>query len=215
MIPDKSTARAAIRARRRAAAVSRTADDAALLAERFAANSIAWLRDALHHDSEDPAALRGAAVACYLSGPLEPPTDRLLALLHEQGATVLLPVCRPEHVMDWVSWRPGVPMHRSPYAPVDEPDAAGLSLSQVLADHGMDAILLPATGIDSNGNRLGQGGGYYDRFLDALTLTGHSCPGAALIFETEFVTPGTFPVEVFDAPMDAVITEERWLRLPR
>lgn len=72
-----------------------------------------------------------------------------------------------------------------------------------VAPEGIDLVLIPAVGIGPAGERLGQGGGYYDRFL-------HRTEGlrVALVFEGQRVT--NVPVEPHDLRMDAVVTENGW-----
>ncbi|MGH8492920.1 MAG: 5-formyltetrahydrofolate cyclo-ligase [Moraxellaceae bacterium] len=45
----------------------------------------------------------------------------------------------------------------------------------------MDAILLPLTGFDAHGNRLGMGGGFYDRSLAFKRRCGHKSAGKPLL----------------------------------
>src|SRR5215217_6457342 len=107
---------------------------------------------------------RGGAgtFAAYLGVGNEPPTWPLINALHEAGHTVLLPVCEPERNLSWVEWTPACTFVRSRYAPIEEPDGERQSGAAVAAASG---IFLPATAVDRNRNRIGQGGGYYDKFL--------------------------------------------------
>lgn len=146
---------------------------------------------------------RPATVCAYVSGPAEPPTMLLLAALHNAGHHVRVPVCEPEFALSWASWSPGVTLAESPYAPVWEPTGP----RRPFADLGpVLGILLPALAADTSGVRLGQGGGYYDRFLASIPTSGTSVPTAAVVNEWELLEPGVLPHDALDLPVDYVIT---------
>jgi 5-formyltetrahydrofolate cyclo-ligase len=78
-----------------------------------------------------------------------------------------------------------------------EPAAA----APIVDPEDIDAILVPGVAFDVTGNRLGHGGGYYDRLLprlrgDALRI--------GLAFDEQVFEE--IPVEEHDAPLDAVVT---------
>ena len=78
-----------------------------------------------------------------------------------------------------------------------EPDAS----CEILDPAKLDLILVPGTAFDDGGGRLGQGGGYYDRFLAAYTgKTVLLCP-EKLIFDT-------IPTEPHDILLPKIITEK-------
>ena len=62
----------------------------------------------------------------------------------------------------------------------------------------IDLIIVPGLAFDKKGNRLGYGGGYYDRFL-ATYPEAHKL---AVAFPFQLVDQ--VPVEAFDAPIDEV-----------
>ncbi|MFQ5588276.1 MAG: 5-formyltetrahydrofolate cyclo-ligase [Nitrospiria bacterium] len=66
----------------------------------------------------------------------------------------------------------------------------------------IDLWVLPGLAFDVRGNRLGYGGGYYDRVLHR-----HQKPVIALAFEIQIVPQ--LPVETTDVPMDLIMTERR------
>ena len=68
----------------------------------------------------------------------------------------------------------------------------------------IDLVLVPGLAFDIHGNRLGYGGGYYDRFLTRLRS---EATAIALAFEMQ-ILENVFPEE-HDAPLDYIITEER------
>lgn len=66
----------------------------------------------------------------------------------------------------------------------------------------IDLVIIPGSGFDLQGNRLGYGGGYYDRFFMLLNpLT----PKIALGFECQVIEQ--VPVDKHDAKMTMLITE--------
>jgi 5-formyltetrahydrofolate cyclo-ligase len=60
--------------------------------------------------------------------------------------------------------------------------------------------IVPALCIDNNGNRLGYGGGYYDRFLSENNVN-HVC-----IVRKDFVID-SLPAESFDYNISEIITD--------
>jgi 5-formyltetrahydrofolate cyclo-ligase len=59
-------------------------------------------------------------------------------------------------------------------------------------------VLVPALAVDESGNRLGRGGGSYDR---ALARVGGQVPTIALVYDGELV--GRLPAEPHDRPVRA------------
>ena len=70
----------------------------------------------------------------------------------------------------------------------------------------IQVCLVPATAIDKNGVRLGQGGGYYDQFL-----VGTPAYRIGIIHDREFVKK--LPQEWFDQKVEAIATESGFKRL--
>lgn len=66
----------------------------------------------------------------------------------------------------------------------------------------LDLVVIPMVGGDEQGNRIGYGEGFYDRFLKEVL-----CPKIGLIFERNIIEQ--IPVEDFDIPLDKIITEQR------
>jgi 5-formyltetrahydrofolate cyclo-ligase len=151
-----------------------------------------------------------ATFAAYVGVAAEPPTMPLLEALHAAGHRVLLPVCEPERRLSWVYWTPETAFVRSKYAPIDEPLGERFD-SAVVKD--ATGIFLPATAVDGSGNRIGQGGGYYDRLLDKLDADGQRPPTVAVVYDHEVLAAGTIPAEPFDKPVAEALTPHRIVRL--
>jgi len=66
----------------------------------------------------------------------------------------------------------------------------------------LDVVIVPGTAFTARGERLGQGGGWYDRFL---TLTRPGCVWIGVGFEPQLVP--TMPVEDHDVRLHLVVTD--------
>ena len=62
-------------------------------------------------------------------------------------------------------------------------------------------ILIPGLSFSRNGNRLGKGGGYYDKFLSKEP----NHPTVALAYEFQIMDE--IPAEEYDQSVDAIVTE--------
>lgn len=94
------------------------------------------------------------------------------------------------------------------YAPGDTlaPDVAGMAAP--LADAATvvpDLVIVPLLGFDAGGGRMGQGGGHYDRTLEALRAAGPVFV-LGLAFAAQEVA--RIPREPHDQRLDAILTEK-------
>lgn len=180
---DKSELRAFVRLTRtarstndRAVAETVFTDVLALLADQFG-----WSR-----------------IAAFIPTPTEPPIARGVDELVRLGVTVLVPVSSPGGLLEWVALEPGSIQRTSP-------DSMNMPIptdGERVAPGTLDAILVPAAAVDRNGNRLGWGKGYYDRFLSSMT---DSPLVLAVVFDSDIVIE--VPVESHDLPVGAIVTE--------
>lgn len=70
-----------------------------------------------------------------------------------------------------------------------------------------DLLLVPLLLFDRNGNRLGQGGGHYDRTLARLRARG-ALRAIGVAFDMQ--EADALPAEPWDAPLDAIATPSRF-----
>jgi 5-formyltetrahydrofolate cyclo-ligase len=74
--------------------------------------------------------------------------------------------------------------------------------------HALDLILLPLVAFDQNGQRLGMGGGFYDRTLAFLSHRRLWHKPRLLGTAYQFQQLETLPVQPWDIPLDGVATDE-------
>ncbi|TCJ98656.1 5-formyltetrahydrofolate cyclo-ligase [Volucribacter psittacicida] len=102
-------------------------------------------------------------IALYLSHKGEISTALLIQTLWQQQKKVYLPVLHPfcpGHLL-FQQYLPNTPMNRNKFG-IPEPQ---LDCSTLIPFQQLDLIFTPLVAFDSQGNRLGMGGGFYDRTL--------------------------------------------------
>ncbi|WP_230204775.1 5-formyltetrahydrofolate cyclo-ligase [Parafrankia elaeagni] len=147
-----------------------------------------------------PEVARATCVAAYVGMTDEPDTTELLARLRARGVRVLLPVVRADLDLDFREFGgtlvPGAMGTREP-----PPSATHVELGEA------EVIIVPALAADEAGNRLGRGGGSYDR---ALTRTAPATPVIALLHDREVL--GDVPAEAHDRRVTIIVTQSRTVR---
>lgn len=129
----------------------------------------------------------------------EPDTSRLLPELRRLGKRVLLPKCLPGRAMEARLVRCGDDLRPGAYGiPEPKEDCPRVEKETI------DLILVPALCYDLSCRRLGQGGGYYDRYLADYG-------GRTVGLCREQLLQEELPAEDHDRPVDLVLTEQRLL----
>jgi 5-formyltetrahydrofolate cyclo-ligase len=143
-----------------------------------------------------PELAMAGTVAAYYSVGREPDTRGLVYALWKRGTYVLLPLLRPDGDLDWASYEGPESLVSGPRG-LREPAAEPRGVGAVAR---ADVVLVPALAVDGQGNRLGRGGGSYDR---ALARVGALIPVIALLYDGELVD--RVPAEGHDTPVRAVV----------
>lgn len=146
---------------------------------------------------------RARHIGLYLAADGE--LDPLPALLGADNAkrTLYLPVL-PKHadaVLHFVRWTPGEPLIANRYG-IGEPAIQGRRLTPLWR---LDLLLLPLVAFDADGNRLGMGGGFYDRALAALPRQPKRPHLAGVAHH--FQKAGKLPLAPWDQPLNEIITD--------
>src|SRR6202167_3470356 len=178
--PDTGTVPGKASLRRQLVAARAAVPDA----ERAAAARL--LRDQV---LETPEVSAAGTIAAYYSIGTEPDTHSLVFALWKRGSYVVLPVLLPDGDLDWASYEgpdslaPGPSGLLQPVEPVRGPGTVARA----------DVVLVPALAVDVSGNRLGRGGGSYDR---ALARVGGQVPTIGLLYDGELLP--VVPTEAHD-----------------
>ncbi|CAM3375162.1 5-formyltetrahydrofolate cyclo-ligase [Bordetella sputigena] len=143
-----------------------------------------------------------SVIAAYWPLPDEPDLRPLLSQWVEAGITVALPVVRgPGQPLEFLPWTPDTPMREGAYG-IAEP-AAGAAVTPEL-------ILVPTLGYTGQADRVGYGGGYYDRTLAALKAAGHGFTTIGIAWSVGRLEDTHAP-EPHDVRLDAVLTPDGWV----
>jgi len=135
-------------------------------------------------------------IAAYYSVGAEPDTRGLVYALWKRGTYVLLPVLRDDGDLDWASYEGPDSLVAGPRG-LREPGEPPRGVAAVAR---ADVVLAPALAVDRAGNRLGRGGGSFDR---ALARVGPLIPVIALLYDGELI--GQVPAEPHDVPVRAAV----------
>ena len=73
----------------------------------------------------------------------------------------------------------------------------------------LDAVIVPLLGFDSDANRIGMGGGYYDRSFEFRKRRGKWRRPLLIGAAYSFQQVNSLPSEDWDVPLDVVVTEQK------
>ena len=141
------------------------------------------------------------ALLAYLSFGAEVETRAIIQEAWSAGKLVALPRCEENRAMRWYKVESFDNLVTSPFG-VDEP-AADPAVEIDPAAVGAALVLVPGLTFDSQGYRMGYGGGFYDVFLagaGARAVTVGLCRQAQLSEQVE-------ALESHDLPVQVVVTE--------
>ncbi len=177
------------------------------LRTRLKANLAALSADEIHTRSRQacnslvaqPAFERAETVMVFLSLPTELSTAPLVLRAWQEGKRVLA---------TRVSWEQRRMMPVEIRSLAEDIEDTQWSLRQPLQGDPaplsmIDLVVVPGLGFDSEGNRLGRGRGFYDRFLAHPEFDGSTC---AVAFEEQVVE--AIPADPHDIRVDMLITEQ-------
>ena len=124
----------------------------------------------------------------------------ILDLLEKKNFKVSLPIIKKDNQMNFCSWSRGDPLRVNKFG-IPEPVSSKIFYP--------DILFVPLVAYDNNLNRLGYGGGYYDRFIEKLEKT-KKIIKIGLAFSFQKIS--SIPIDQYDKRLDFIITEKEILR---
>ena len=135
-------------------------------------------------------------VGSYYPVNFEADTFQLMKMFKQKGYKLSLPVISSKYYMNFYTWNLNDPLYVNKYG-IPEPKSKIKVIPSIL--------LIPMVAYDKRLNRLGYGGGYYDRFLKKYEKKNILKIGLAITCQEV----KKLPTNNFDKKMDYILTEKK------
>ena len=120
----------------------------------------------------------------------------LLKRLEKSKYTICLPVIKDNFQMDFYKWSFSDPLKINKHG-IPEPETKSIAYP--------DILLIPLLAFDKNLNRLGYGGGYYDRLIEKFEKT-KKIIKIGLAFSIQKIDK--VPINEYDKKLDYIVTNK-------
>lgn len=147
---------------------------------------------------------RARRVACYLANDGEMDAGPVMDFLRSIGRQVFLPVLHGDALW-FLPYDEDTPLKPNRFG-IPEPY---LSARARCPAREIDVVLMPLVAFDSSGNRLGMGGGYYDRTFSYLKARTVWRRPLLIGIAYEFQHIANLPAQPWDIPLDGVVTDKQ------
>jgi len=124
----------------------------------------------------------------------------ILDLLEKKNFKISLPIVKKKNQMNFYSWSRNDPLKINKFG-IPEPVSTKVFHP--------DILLVPLVGYDSYLNRLGYGGGYYDRYIEKIEKI-KKVIKIGLAFSFQKIS--SIPINQYDKKLDFIVTEKEILR---
>ena len=124
----------------------------------------------------------------------------ILDLLEKKNFKVSLPVIKKDNQMNFYSWSRNDPLKINKFG-IPEPVSSKIFYP--------DILLVPLVAYDVSLNRLGYGGGYYDRYIEKIEKV-KKVVKIGLAFSFQKIT--SIPINQYDKRLDFIVTEKEILK---
>ena len=124
----------------------------------------------------------------------------ILDLLEKKNFKVSLPIIKKENQMNFYSWSRNDPLKINKFG-IPEPVSSKIFYP--------DILLVPLVAYDVSLNRLGYGGGYYDRYIEKIEKV-KKVLKIGLAFSFQKIS--SIPINQYDKRLDFIVTEKEILK---
>ncbi len=154
--------------------------------------------------------LNSNRIACYLANDGEIDPHYIIQTACKLRKRVFLPVLSPfQSKLYFAPFDTGMEMHLNRFG-ILEPACSPVNWVRAWQ---LDLILLPLVAFDEKGNRLGMGGGFYDRSLAYRHTRTHLLRPRLIGLAHELQREQELVTNSWDIPLDMIATEERVIQV--
>ncbi len=154
--------------------------------------------------------LNSNRIACYLANDGEIDPEYIIQTAWKLRKQVYLPVLSPfQSKLYFAPYSAGTKMHLNRFA-IQEP---ACNPAKWVNAWQLDLMLLPLVAFDDSGNRLGMGGGFYDRSLAYRQSRTHSLRPRLIGLAHELQREQKLAANSWDIPLNMIATEERVIQV--
>lgn len=136
-------------------------------------------------------------IALTKSMPMEFSLKKVVLLARKMNKKIVVPVTLPHRQMKFAYWDEQTEFQKNSFG-VEEPIQP-----LWVEEEQINLVIVPGLAYSKKGERLGFGGGYYDRFLEK-----HHYSTMSLAYKEQVYDEASWEVEGFDQPIQTLITME-------
>lgn len=155
---------------------------------------------AASHFLQHPQFTSAQRIACYASCGSEFVTNPLIQTIWQARKICYLPILTDNNTLQFIQYNEGDALQKNQHSILQPVDTVNTITVKEL-----DVVILPLLAFDSRGNRVGAGGGYYDRTFEFV----HSAQQPPFLLGLAFAAQEceNIAAEAWDIKLNGVLTE--------
>lgn len=146
------------------------------------------------------------AIAAYWPSNGEANPVKALNYWQQQGKRIYLPRMYPHHQMQFHPFSHAALLQKNRFG-IKEPHSR-----RVVSLKNLDVVLTPLVAFDKNGNRMGMGGGYYDRAFAFMRHQSWRRKPLLIGIAHDFQQAKQLDAQAWDIPLSLIVTNQQVFR---